>query len=151
MVGRSPLANTVPGAQDTNLPVEFLVKKSRYRLLTTSSIQFSLAINKTRFGTLSSGFLTTNVAVPHLGVATDLDHFFREISDASDWSARWESIDRQMSFLYENYMLPIDSVAALEQSCDELCGLLRPFLGAPQSNGFNFFKNFLSGNSIQGC
>lgn len=143
IVGRSPLANSVPGALETNLPVEFLVDKSKYRLLTNSSIQFSLAINNIRYGALSAGFLTNNAAVPHLQTTTDLDHFFWKISDDSDWSARWEFIDRQMSFLYENYMLPIDSAEALERSSDELCGLLRPFLGAPQSKGLDFLNNFL--------
>lgn len=143
MMGRSPLAESVPGAQNTSLPVEYLVKQSRYRLLTSSSIQFSLAINKVRFGALSTGFLTNNEAVPYLRETTHLDQFFLEISDDSDWSARWEFIDRQMSFLYENYMLPIDSAEALERSSDELCGLLRPFVGASQSKGLDFLNNFL--------
>lgn len=143
MMGRSPLAESVLGAQDTSLPVEYLVKQSRYRLLTSSSIQFSLALNKVRFGALSSGFLTNNEAVPYLREATDLDQFFWEISDDSDWNTRWEWIDRQMSFLYEHYMLPIESAEAAERSADELCGLLNPFVGAPQSRGLDFLNSFL--------
>jgi hypothetical protein len=141
--GFSGLVGKVEHAVETFAEIQTLIDNSAYILMTTSSIQFALALRRVKFGLLGPGFLSTYRGVPTYSLSGNVGQFLYDIGPKSDWSSRWPNIDVQMSFLHENFMLDIGDPGARTQSSVEIAELLQVFRGMPQDQALNNLSDCL--------
>lgn len=92
-----------------NEAIRSVIHAADHFIFTLSTIQFQVAIAKKSFGLLCKSALYRPDTVPLVSNFSAIDYFIDAIENESEWTARFEKIERFICFLYEYFLYDLDT------------------------------------------